>query len=73
MSRIGTINHINFQDRIGEIVDEHDQDIAFLLIDEYCSLHIGERVCFEIELTNIGLLATNIKKLKDLDENDRGE
>ena len=44
----------------GYIVDENEQDIPFLLSSLTKAVEVGDRVLFEITLSQSGLMATNV-------------
>lgn len=44
----------------GYIVDENEQDIPFLLSSLNKAVEVGDRVMFEITLSQSGLIATNV-------------
>lgn len=62
MSRLGKIVSLDHFIGEGEILDEHEQEISFSLQHVEKGLSIGSNVKFEIELSELGLRAVEIKR-----------
>jgi len=60
MSRVGTIKTINPLQKRGCIIDDNDQEIDFEIVEGFPDFQIGQGVRFQIKLTTLGLMATNL-------------
>lgn len=58
--RQGIITRLLASEGVGIIEDENEQDIEFSLKESRVRMKEGDRVHFEIALTAIGLIATQI-------------
>lgn len=67
--RKGKILCVNATEGKGLIKDENKQEIAFCLTETNNTIKINDVVWFEIELTNHGLTAVDIKAANDLNIN----
>lgn len=63
MMRLGRILCINLVEGTGLILDENDQDITFLLEGLNQKVRLSDEVRFEIAITSLGLIATNINPI----------
>lgn len=64
MSRFGRISLLDRSEGVGEIIDEHEQEICFHVKDIGMLLAIGSSVWFDIEMGTDGLRAVNILPIK---------
>lgn len=64
MLRFGKIIDLHPLTGLGEIMDEHEQDISFELKHSHEDLKVGFEVQFKIEMTENGLHAIEVKKLR---------
>lgn len=63
MARLGKIVSIDYFLGEGEIMDEHEQEISFSLKHAERDLSVGSGIAFEIQLTDSGLRAIEIKRI----------
>ncbi|UKT64662.1 hypothetical protein [Pedobacter mucosus] len=59
--RKGRITQANPSEIRGFIQDENEQEISFILNNLDANINVTDNVLFEIQLTEFGLTATNIK------------
>ncbi|AZI27407.1 hypothetical protein EA772_19445 [Pedobacter sp. G11] len=59
-NRVGVVSHIDIENKCGTILDENHQDIGFNLEGLSETVNLDARVSFEIELSDKGLIATNV-------------
>ncbi len=66
MLRFGRISKMDLTSGIGEIIDEHEQDIIFFLLHADNELNLSDEVEFRIRLVDDGLQAFDIRASKNI-------
>lgn len=61
MLRFGKISKMDLSSGVGEIIDDHDQDIIFFTVNADHGINVSDEVQFRIRFVEDGLQAVEIK------------